>query len=266
MATGARSRRLVVGLALAGLWLLAGVLACEDVDRSDGGLAALTEYPAQVDLYDPTGAGARRGDRRIEFVMSIEGPTHATCASVQQATVRFNGQPIRPYLGGGWSAGSTNSIYGDKLSWSECSPVVVKVPRSAYQPLDGVLEIDGEGLHFAVGVTPRTAPPHLILTSVRRDGLVVRPQGLSAAVTRKDFAAVQLFSIGALPAPGVGSFDFVDGELRVTFAAALTQPARARLNIRINTHHGVITSCVSFKSCASGERWSLHLELDVVIP
>ena len=116
------------------------------------------------------------------------------------------------------------TIYGDREDLVQLLVHCHQGPRTASLPLGGVLEIDGADLHFAVGVAPRTEPPQLILTSVRRDGLVVRPQGLSATLTRKDFASVMMFAIGALPSPSVGNFDFVDGELRVTFAGALPRP------------------------------------------
>jgi hypothetical protein len=249
---------------------LTSAVACGP-DNSDGGLGALAGYHASVEFHVGPPNVLQPGERTLTFRMGTrQEATHAECASIRNATVRFNGERVQPMSAGGWNAGSTRTVFGEKLSWDHCLGIHIQVPfiNRPGEPQNGTLEIEGEGLKFSVGFAQSMGDADLVLTSVRNDGFVVRPQALPVSPLTRDNFFVTLSRQGEPPSSPVDKFTFVDGELRVTLftGGVYDKPTRGSYEVGARLGPGMITSCTGFKGCATATSTIFKRAFDLVIP
>jgi hypothetical protein len=254
--------------------LVVAPIGCEEPDVSDGGLAALRNYKAVASLED-------RGDELSPSTRTLKltlyggdaAKTHAGCASLRGATLRFNGAPVIPKNQGGWHAGSVRTVGFKELAWSECASdlfIDVDFINPTGDPQNGTLTIDGPDDDFSIGFSQTIGSPELKVTSVRHDGLAVSARSFPAPPLTGERFFASLESRSRRPAPPIEQMGFANDQLNLSVRTGGSYEdvgsAPVRLEVGVHLGLGAIDGCVGFSSCAPTTPSVFVRKFDVVIP
>lgn len=238
------------------LSLLLAFLSC--AQEGSGGLRALQQYQVSASASDEIDPNTGKPTRNLAFALTAASPrTKSKCGSLVHAMVTFGGTPLAVGLPGGWEGIDlpTNTAPGETVHIESCEQpfINIKFPDTTGEPQNGVLAIDGDGLHFEVPFEQNFGAPEIVLVSSEFGRIVLRLQGFATMPTIDDLRITlwdQLSPSGTAGPIPLDSTDLgADGVLTLVRSVAPT-PGRlaSTISLTVTLNRGPLP-CVGFASC-----------------
>jgi hypothetical protein len=237
-------------------------------------------YQANVEVNDQPNADGSGLERSLHFTLTAPFfvDTPAACASLRDASVTFNGQPVDIFSRGGWETTiiPTGSRPGETTASSSCEGpglYLLDLPEAAGEPQNGALAIDGaDGRHLEVPFHKDFGVPDASLISVAADKIVVRLQGFATPPTLAETRGFLLLPGSSYPPTPSG---LVPAYLQTTALSADGQlelalrpiPGGASTTLGVEVNLGAdMFRCPGFAECFGSGFVRRELHVDVPGP
>jgi hypothetical protein len=252
--------------------MLGGPLACAP-PAAPGDIRTFHNYDVVVEAIDELGINSGLPARTVSFNFDGHDPKSPSgCATFGDATATFAGRPVAIPDAGGWVRNRipTNTAPGETINGDFCGQPTIRVEfdEPVGEPQDGVLAIDGGGVHLEVPFNHPFGSPAITLVSVAADKIVVGLQNFLAPPSLADVNVFLFDQSGATSSgPSIQKTALsADGHLELALpAGAITRPASATVVVSVNLGHDDL-SCVGFVRCSASSRFDRPLAVDIPLP
>ncbi len=258
-------------------WLMGGSLACGP-DAALGDIHTFQQYQVFVDATDQPGINTGRPARELLFQFQGRDPRSPDrCASFGNATATFAGQPIAVPTPGGWVKQQipTNTAPGETFNGDHCIQPFIDLTfdlssaEPQGEPQDGVLAIDGAGVHLEVPFDHPFGSPAISLVSNAADKIVLRLQSFLVAptiadvdVTFSDQSGLNANAPLKLQKTALGD----DGLLELSLDRRnLSRQVSGNLLVSVNLGRDEL-ACVGFMKCVAKSRFVRFIAVDIAPP
>jgi hypothetical protein len=243
-------------------------MAC--APASNGGIHEFAQYTVELEVTDTPDINTSAPSRELMFLFQgDDANTRSQCAWFGDATATFAGQPVSIKSPGGWDTYEipTNTAPGQSISAATCEMPFVDLEfmNPVGEPQNGVLAIDGSGLHFEVPYMKSFGTPEATLVSSAPDAIVVGLSGFATPPALADVAVMLLMqsssgAAGGLQEVAVTKALDANGTLTLTPTPAIVPPFDGSLTVLVNLGTDVL-ACKGFEACTA--RSTVQRNLDI---
>jgi hypothetical protein len=262
-----------MGRAWLGLAALCAVAACGA--EGNGGIHQFARYSVVVEVTDAPDINTQAPARELMFRFDgDDANTRSQCAWFGDATATFAGNPIPITSPGGWDTYDipTNTAPGEVIHAASCEQPFIDLAwdNPVGEPQNGVLAIDGSGLHFEVPYMKAFGTPVVTLVSSAPDAIVLSLAGFATppaladvgvTLEKENFGFVSFTNIAVAKT----SLD-ANGQLVLTPApGAIVAPFFGSLLVSVDLGSDVL-ACHGFKGCTATSVVNRSFDISVPTP